>query len=94
MLVITLVTSRLQALKNGDHQAAIGCLAMQGRFSYLHALTDPGGGEPMRSALLRLGTGTFRELDAQTTELIWTSGGETKTTRLRRVLGNWKITTI
>jgi hypothetical protein len=86
--------SRLQALKNGDHQAAIGCLAMQGRFSYLQALIDPGGGEPMRSALLRLGTGTFWQVDAKTTELIWTSGGETKTTRFRRVLGNWKITTI
>jgi len=37
---------------------------------------------------------TFREVDAKTTELIWTSGGETKTTRFRRVLGIWKITTI
>jgi hypothetical protein len=68
--------------------------SMQGRFSYLQALIDPGGGEPMRSALLRLGTGIFREVDAKTTELIWTSGGETKTTRFRRVLGNWKITTV
>jgi hypothetical protein len=84
----------LGALNNVDHLTAIGCLAMQGRFSYLQALSDPGGGEPMRSALLRLGTGTFREVDAKTTELIWTSGGETKTTRFRRVLGNWKITTI
>jgi hypothetical protein len=41
-----------------------------------------------------LGTGTSREVDAKTTELIRTSGGETKTTRVRRVLGNWKITTI
>jgi len=84
----------LEALKNGDHQTAVGCLAMQGRFSYLQALIDPGGGEPMQSALMRLGTGTFREVDAKTTELIRTSGGETKTTRFRRVLGNWKITTI
>jgi hypothetical protein len=78
----------LEALKNVDHQTAIGCLAMQGRFSYLQALIDPGGGEPMRSALLRLGIGTFRAVDAKTTELIWTSDGETKTTRFRRILRN------
>ena len=83
----------IDAVRRSDHEAAIRCLAKNGRSWYLESLIEPGIEPELRAGFLRLATVTFRQADASTAHVVWTPSGETTTIQLRLVPGNWKITT-